>query len=121
VGDVINLASALKLPDFASYFQPEITPDWVQSQTPDQWRCPYYLRLVVGDTPGVIGRIGTIFGEHRISIQSIIQRGVQETNATVVILTHDVAGKNMSDAIAELKKCQFLQSLGNAIRIYRGS
>ncbi|HEY9788625.1 MAG TPA: homoserine dehydrogenase [Candidatus Obscuribacterales bacterium] len=121
VGDIINLASALQLPDFATYFQPEISPGWIDSGPPEDWTCPYYLRLVVSDTPGVIGRIGTIFGEHRVSIQSIIQRGVEGSTATVVILTHDVSGRSMSQALAELKACDFLVKLGNAIRIYKGS
>lgn len=121
VGDLINLASALKLPDFASYFQPAINPVWQTAQAPDDVKCPYYLRLIVKDTPGVIGRIGCIFGDHNISIQSIIQRGVQEKNATVVILTHDVKNKDMSAALEELNKCDFLEELGNAIRIYKES
>lgn len=121
VGDLINLASALKLPDFASYFQPTITPRWEDAQPPDDWKCPYYLRLIVKDTAGVIGRIGSIFGTHDISIQSIIQRGVQDKTATVVILTHDVRNQDMNNALEQLKNCDFLEELGNAIRIYKES
>ncbi len=62
VGDTINLANALQLPDFASYFQPEIETEWAQVNAATNWRSPYYLRLIVNYTPGVIGHIGTIFG-----------------------------------------------------------
>lgn len=124
VGDLMNLAGALKLPDFASYFQPAIEASPASAAPPDEWKCPFYLRLVVKDTPGVIGKLGTIFGAHNISISTIIQRGVEGKAATVVILTHDVLGKDMNAALAELKKSDFLASkdeIGNAIRIFRAA
>ncbi len=119
VGDIINLESALKLPDFASYFQPSITSEWAATASPGDWISPYFLRLSVADTPGVIGTIGTIFGNHQISIQSIIQRGVIAGRATIVILTHGVVGSDMDAALAELKQCAFLDSVVSAIRIYK--
>ena len=119
VGDIINLESALKLPDFASYFQPSITSQWATTASPDDWASPYFLRLSVADTPGVIGTIGTIFGNRKISIQSIIQRGVKDGRATIVILTHDVREGDMNGALADLKQCPFLDSVASAIRIYK--
>ena len=119
VGDIINLESALKLPDFASYFQPSITSEWSNTASPDDWSSPYFLRISVKDTPGVIGTIGTIFGEHKISIQSIVQRGVAEGRATIVILTHEVRSGDMNAALDDLKKCDFLDSVASAIRIYK--
>jgi homoserine dehydrogenase len=77
------------------------------------------LRLSVDDTPGVIGTIGTIFGNHKISIQSIIQRGVENGRATIVILTHEVSDGDMNQALADLKKCHFLENVASAIRIYK--
>lgn len=119
VGDTINLASALQLPDFASYFQPEIEATWADTSDPGDWKCPYYVRLSVKDTPGVIGRIGTIFGEHHLSIQSIVQKGVEEEGATIVILTHGVRNSDMTRAIAALKSCDFLKELQSCIRIFK--
>ncbi|HEY9713990.1 MAG TPA: ACT domain-containing protein, partial [Chroococcales cyanobacterium] len=119
VGDTINLASALQLPDFASYFQPKIDTEWASVSDPGEKTCPYYVRLAVSDTPGVIGRIGTIFGEHQISIQSILQKGVHSSGAKIVILTQAVKNENMEKALGELKKCDFLTELESVIRIYQ--
>ncbi len=118
VGDIINLASALKLPDFASYFQPEIGSEWAETKPADDWICPFYLRLSVADTPGVIGRVGTIFGAHHVSIQSIIQRGVHDTGATIIILTHEVSNANMAAALKDLEACDFLHKLASCTRIF---
>jgi len=119
VGDIINLASALKLPDFASYFQPEIGSEWAETTPASDWVCPFYLRLSVADTPGVIGRVGTIFGAHHISIQSIIQRGVHDTGATIIILTHAVSNADMESALQELEACDFLHKLASCTRIFK--
>ncbi|MBC8000761.1 MAG: homoserine dehydrogenase [Leptolyngbya sp.] len=121
VGDLMNLAGALKLPDFASYFQPVIEASPASATPPDEWKCPFYLRLVVNDTPGVIGKLGTIFGANDVSIATIIQRDAQDKEATIVILTHDVLGRNMNQAIEELKKSDFLKTFGNAFRIFRSA
>jgi len=118
VGDTINLASALQLPDFASYFHPDIESEWAQVADPGSFVCPYYLRITVSDTPGVIGRIGTICGDNHISIQSIIQRGAEDNSASIVILTHKVKNADMQKAISELKKCDFLTKLDSCLRIF---
>lgn len=119
VGDTMNLASALMLPDFATYFHPEIESKWATTTSSGYWRCPYYLRLLVADFPGVIGQIGSIFGEHNISISSIIQRGVQDKAASIVILTQDVLNSEMDAALADLEQRNFLIEVGNAIRIFK--
>lgn len=120
VGDIINLASALQLPDFASYFQPKIELQWATVAPPGEWVCPFYLRLSVSDEPGAIGKIGTIFGDWSISIQSILQRGVRDDGgATIVILTHDVRNSQMDKALTQLKTCRFLENLESVIRIFK--
>ncbi len=119
VGDIINLASALQLPDFASYFQAAIQPEWACVLPPGMWRCPFYLHLKVSDSPGVIGQIGTIFGLRRISIQSIVQRGSRQGGADIVILTHAAVSSDMDGALSELSKCAFMQGLASCIRIWQ--
>lgn len=120
VGDVINLSTALQLPDFASYFQAEIEAGWAELAPEGDWRCPYYLRLEVRDHPGVIGQIGTIFGRHNLSISSIIQRPVSEEDktASIIIITHTGRSGDMTAAIDEISSCEFLESLAACLPIY---
>lgn len=120
VGDVINLATALRLQDFASYFHHPVGAEW-QSVTPsDQWVSPYYIRLEVEDHPGVIGKIGSIFGANQISIQSIIQRGVEDKGASVVIVTHPVEAGRIDRAVAAMESEAFLRRLGTCLAIFGG-
>jgi homoserine dehydrogenase len=119
VGDVINLASALQLPDFASYFRYDVAPHWAEVSAPDAFVCPFYLRLSVSDGRGVIGHIGTILGAHKISINTILQRGVSHNHAKIVILTDDVLNRNMDAALNELSQCDFMQTIDGRIRIFK--
>lgn len=121
VGDVVNLATALRLQDFASYFHTKVGGDWQTVQDPEEWQSAYYLRLAVDDHPGVIGRIGTIFGEHEISISSIIQRGVTAEAANVIIVTHPVKTGNLNRALATLSKENFLSSIASRLAIFEDS
>lgn len=118
VGDTMNLASALQLPDFARYFQPNILGEWARTTPAGSWSCPFFLRLSVNDTAGVIGHIGTILGAHGISIESILQRGVAGGKASIVIVTHETKEKNMQSALSELRKAPFLHAISSCIRIF---
>lgn len=119
VGDTINLANALQLPDFSSYFQPEIETSWADVNEVASWQSPYYLHLIVNDTPGVIGHIGTIFGEHNISIRSLIQKDTKKDEASIVIITHQAQKANMDKAIEKLQKSAFLKELKAALHIFQ--
>ena len=54
-----------------------------------------YLRIICEDTPGVIGKIGNIFGNNDVSIESIIQLDARENEAEIVVITHHVSNGNI--------------------------
>jgi homoserine dehydrogenase len=118
VGDLINLASALQLPDFASYFHYDIAPQWAQLADKDDFVCPFYLRLSVANLPGVIGRIGTTFGAHDISINTILQHGVHNDHAKVVILTQAVRNGNLHRALQELSQSDYVKGVEECVGIF---
>ena len=119
VGDTINLASALQLPDFATYFQPVIKSEWGEVVEPGSWSCPFFLQITVNDSPGVIGQIGTIFGAHKISLASIVQKGTKEAHADIVIVTQSSTETTVLAAIDEMKKCAFFEKLKSCFRIFQ--
>jgi homoserine dehydrogenase len=119
VGDTINLSSALQLPDFASYFQPEIESEWAETNDGADLEYSFCLRLLVDDSPGVFGKLGTLFGAHRVSFHTVLQRGALEDRAMIVVLTHDVRNGDMERALGELQKMDFLKNLESCIRLYK--
>ncbi len=103
VGDVINLASAIKLPDFARYFQSPVSSQPSEVFPMAETVNGYYIRLETQDSPGVIGHLGQAFGNHGVSLHSFTQKGVTEDGtATIVLLTHRVREQRLQDALQEI-------------------
>ena len=119
VGDLINLASALKLPDFAPYFQPYIDPREIPLCSIEESESAFYIRLETSDTPGVIGHIGHALGGHQVSLHSLLQRGVAEDGAaTVILLTHKASERNVARALREIEAQATTRKIGVALRVF---
>jgi homoserine dehydrogenase len=118
VGDVINLASALMLQDFATYFQPSMKAGVRPAPTVDHSESAYYIRLEVADTPGVIGHLGLAFGDHQVSLHSLMQRGLSGTGAaTIVMLTHRARAEQVEGALAQIQAQQTTRQVSIALRV----
>ena len=63
-----------------------------------------YIRLIAQDSPGVIGQIGTIFGEKKISIESIVQFDASHSEAEIVVITHKIKQGQLEEALLDIKK-----------------
>ena len=70
-----------------------------------------YVRLITEDSPGVIGRIGNLFGDNNVSIQSIIQFESNHTGAEIVVITHEVKRGSMTNSLSKIKKLPEVKSL----------
>src|SRR5262245_17696123 len=104
VGDVINIASALRLPDFAPYFHPGIDSTDAPLCSIDNAASRFYVRVETEDSPGVIGYIGHALGGHHVSLHSLLQRGVASDGAaTIILLTHKASEHNMARALREIE------------------
>jgi homoserine dehydrogenase len=119
VGDLINLASALRLPDFAPYFQPAIDSGEMPLCSVEDNESAFYIRLETADTPGVIGNIGHALGGHSVSVHSLLQRGVTEEGAaTIVLLTHRTRERNLARAIKEIEAQAKTRQVGIVLRVF---
>ena len=79
----------------------------------------YYLRINVSDQPGVLARISTVFGDHLISISSVLQKEVDEETQTaeVVIMTHPAREKAMQQTLQKLERLDVVKEISNFIRV----
>ena len=62
-----------------------------------------YIRLIAKDSPGVIGEIGTIFGEKKISIESIVQFDANDKKAEIVVITHKINQGQLEEALLDIE------------------
>jgi homoserine dehydrogenase len=75
-----------------------------------------YVRFQTDDQPGVIGRIGTCFGEAGVSIQSIVQLESQEGGAEIVVITHEVLEERFQQAMAALGALPEVRAVAACLR-----
>ena len=118
VGDVINIASAIKLPVFAQYFQLPISTNVSQVMPIDESEKGNDVRLETHDSPGVIGHLGLALGNHGVSLHSFTQRGVTaDGTATIVLLTHRVKEKQFQAALKEITAHPTTKQIGVVLRV----
>lgn len=77
----------------------------------------FYVRFLCEDIPGAIGKLGTCFGAHGISLESIVQTGLYKNRAEIVVVTHDVSEGAFEAALAEIKGLNSLATIASIIRV----
>ena len=81
-------------------------------------RGAYYLRLMVIDRPGVIADITAVMRDHRISVESFLQRGRAPDDAVpLVITTHETAESAIMDAMQTIDRLDSVLEPPRLIRI----
>lgn len=78
---------------------------------------PYYLRLTVLDQPGVMADIAVILRDHKISIESVLQRGHDPLQPVPVILTTHKARE--SDMLQAVRKIGAIKAIVEEPRLIR--
>ncbi len=67
------------------------------------WQCPFYIRMLAPDEPGVLSRIAQCFADEGVSIAGVTQKGEQrDGRVTLVVITHVAGEKSMQRSIAAL-------------------
>ena len=102
VADILNIAGIRQASDSAGSVDPLLAADSWRSCVLDESgaiRQRHYVRFNTLDAPGVIGKVGGCFGEYGVSIQSIVQFNASEAGAEIVVITHEVTERQVSDAL----------------------
>ncbi len=105
VADILNIAGIRQAAGANAPLDPLLAARcWRPCQLIDTARTTHrnYVRLSTSDEPGVIGKIGTCFGQAGVSIQSIVQFETQSAQAEIVVITHDVLEANFRSALASI-------------------
>jgi homoserine dehydrogenase len=74
------------------------------------------VRLRTSDQAGVIGQIGTCFGEAGVSIQSIVQFEADSEAAEIVVITHEVLEADFRRALAAIEALPAVNGVAACLR-----
>lgn len=70
---------------------------------------PFYLRLVVRDRPGILARVCSILGRHRINIDTVLQEPHQSKDHLPFAMTLEAARQgHVARAVREIARLPFL-------------
>jgi homoserine dehydrogenase len=76
----------------------------------------FYLHMEVADRPGVLAQIADVLGRNRISVQSVVQRGLGD-DARLVMILHEAPESHFYAALDEIRELSFLRAAPRAIRV----
>lgn len=71
-------------------------------------RSKYYLRLRISDKPGMLAQITQLFADHRISVETMLQRPYEAQCAHLLFSTHEALE---SDVCAMIKDLEHLDAV----------
>lgn len=77
----------------------------------------FYARFLTQDRPGVIGKLGTCFGDHSVGLESIVQTGTQGDLAEIVVVTHHVREGNFHQALKQIRTLSAIDSIPSLLRV----
>ncbi len=78
----------------------------------------YFMRIQVEDRPGVLAAVTSVFGKNMVSIEQFIQKRKTEDFAEIVIITEEVAERNVRKSFEELKGMSMIKKISAVIRVY---
>jgi len=116
--DILNLVAVLKTNTAVA--NPLLTcghQEYCQIAPMAELITRFYARFLTNDQPGVIGKLGTCFGNYGVSLESIVQTGFQGELAEIVVVTHDVREGNFRQALAEIRNLSAIESIPSLLRV----
>ncbi|MEB3291640.1 MAG: homoserine dehydrogenase [Synechococcales bacterium] len=127
VSDILNIAALLQV-GHGGAKQPDGTPlldpllacghsDYCELVEVQELVTRFYARFLTQDYPGVIGKLGTCFGNHQVSLESVVQAGLRDGLAEIVVVTHDVREGNFRSALAEIQAMPAVSSIASVLRV----
>ena len=121
VADILNIAGIREASGSGGGLDPLLAAHrWRPCRLvdPGQTQHRNYLRLRTGDQAGVIGRIGSCFGDQGVSIRSIVQfeTSGEAADAEIVVITHEVQEANFRRALASIEALGDVKAIAACLR-----
>lgn len=76
-----------------------------------------YLRMLVKDQPGVLGKIATILGEQSVSVKSVIQEDTDGKLADIVWIMHKCPEQRLNAALDQIQGLEVVEAIPARIRV----
>lgn len=122
VGDIIEIARWIRSGGHARLPAAAYLPDSrkrLEILPPKEVRSSYYVRFSALDQPRVLSRISGVFGNHEISLETVVQKGRagKKGHVPLVLMTHEASEENMRNALKEISRLDVVLPKYSFIRV----
>ncbi|MEM7591769.1 MAG: homoserine dehydrogenase [Cyanobacteria bacterium P01_A01_bin.83] len=120
VSDIANIVGLIKTSNSSDRLDPLLGcshEHFKQLTSITEIQSRFYARFLCQDVLGVIGHLGTSFGNHHVSLESVVQIGFRDNLAEIVVVTHDVSEGNFRQALDEIKSLDSIDSIPSILRV----
>lgn len=120
VSDVINIVGIITSSDANPALDPLLScthQHYCQVSPIDELETRFYCRFICADVSGVIGHLGMSFGNHGVSLESVVQIGFADGCAEIVVVTHNVREGDFRAALAEIQQLAAVKNIPSVLRV----
>lgn len=120
VADIMNIVGILKSSGKTQALDPLLScshQHYCQVVPMQEIVTRFYARFLCQDRSGVIGHLGTCFGDQGVSLESVVQIGFQGEFAEIVVVTHDVKEGNFRQALDDIRHLETIHSIPSVLRV----
>lgn len=120
VSDLVSIVAILQSNQDSKVLDPLLgcSHDHFSELTPiAETESRFYARFLCQDISGVIGHLGMTFGNHNVSLESVVQIGIRDQLAEIVVVTHNVKEGSFRQALAEIQKLDAIDSIPSILRV----
>ena len=83
----------------------------------NNWESEFFLRIIVQDSPGVLAKIANVFGQHKVSVASVMQKGQSGESVPLIFVTHKAKEISVKRAVDDISYIPEVISVANTIRV----
>lgn len=120
VSDIMNIVGILKSSGKTKTLDPLLScshQHYCKITPISELETRFYVRFLCRDIPGVIGHLGMSFGNHHVSLESVVQIGFQNELAEIVVVTHNVREGNFRQALDEMNNLDAIANIPSILRV----
>ena len=118
VGDILAIISELGKTDYLLPMMRCKHNENAQILPIEETENKYYISITAKNNMGVIGKIGNACAQNNISLASIVQKEVRESQlAKITVITEICKEKNMQNVISIFKNDETIESVNSLIRV----
>ncbi|MGV2939994.1 homoserine dehydrogenase [Mesobacillus sp. LC4] len=116
VSDLVGVVKNMRLGVNGSSF---VTPQFEKQLKDDgEVSSKYFLRLHVHDEVGVFSEITSLFANHNVSFEKIVQTPLKEKElAEIVVVTHQASLKDYQNILMELRDLRVVKEVKSSYRV----